>query len=51
VAWDIFTPLLHQLDAKSVDPILYEFGSRGPKESDEFFAKFGYVPSPTDSRL
>ena len=51
MAWDIFTPLLHQLDAKSVDPILYEFGSRGPKESDEFFAKFGYVPSPTDSRL
>jgi glucose-6-phosphate 1-dehydrogenase len=51
VAWDIFTPLLHQLDAKAVDPILYEFGSKGPKESDDFLAKFGYVPSPAKSKL
>ena len=29
VAWDIFTPLLHALEEKKVEPIPYEFGTDG----------------------
>ena len=43
-AWKIFTPLLHEIEQqKKLKPIKYEFGSRGPKESDELIAKYGYV--------
>lgn len=42
-AWKVFTPLLHQLEEQKVKPIIYPFGSRGPKEADELANKYGYV--------
>ncbi len=44
-AWEIFTPLLHQLDREKTVPLKYEFGSRGPKEADELVHKLGYRKS------
>ncbi len=38
-AWRIFTPLLHEIEETRVRPIPYTYGSRGPKEADELFAK------------
>jgi glucose-6-phosphate 1-dehydrogenase len=32
-AWDIFTPVLHQIDNEKIKPFPYPFGSRGPKEA------------------
>uniref|UniRef100_A0A7S1Z999 Glucose-6-phosphate 1-dehydrogenase n=1 Tax=Trieres chinensis TaxID=1514140 RepID=A0A7S1Z999_TRICV len=42
-AWKIFTPLLHRIEREKVRPIPYEYGSRGPKESDELLASVGYA--------
>lgn len=41
-AWKIFTPVLKAIDAGEIPPVAYEFGSRGPKESDELVEKMGY---------
>jgi len=41
-SWDIFTPLLHQIEKEKIKPIPYEYGSRGPPESDTFIEKLGY---------
>eukprot|EP00047_Mylnosiga_fluctuans_P008091 m.257039 g.257039 ORF g.257039 m.257039 type:complete len:250 (+) comp20608_c0_seq1:1-750(+) len=41
-AWRIFTPALHELDAGTIDPIKYPFGSRGPPEADQLLQKIGY---------
>ena len=41
-SWDIFTPLLHQIESDKIQPIKYEYGSRGPAESDEMIARLGY---------
>ena len=41
-SWAIFTPLLHQIDQDKIKPIPYEYGSRGPNESDELIQKVGY---------
>eukprot|EP00039_Didymoeca_costata_P018530 m.333840 g.333840 ORF g.333840 m.333840 type:complete len:511 (-) comp17230_c0_seq1:4644-6176(-) len=51
-AWRIFTPLLHKIEGDKVKPIPYVYGSRGPKESDEFAANLGYehVAEDADSR-
>lgn len=40
-AWEIFTPLLHEIDERNVQPIIYKQGTRGPRESDEFVANVG----------
>jgi len=42
-AWDIFTPILHQLEADKRKPEIYEFGSRGPASSDELIKRAGYI--------
>jgi len=42
-AWDIFTPILHQLEAEKRQPEKYEFGTRGPVSSDELIKKVGYI--------
>ncbi|XP_046621762.1 glucose-6-phosphate 1-dehydrogenase isoform X1 [Neodiprion virginianus] len=34
-AWRIFTPLLHRIEKENIQPIPYEYGSRGPKEANE----------------
>lgn len=41
-AWKIFTPVLHQIESEKVKPITYDFGGRGPAESDALIAKYGY---------
>lgn len=43
-AWNIFTPLLHKIEShdSEVDIKPYVYGSRGPKELDEFVKKYGY---------
>jgi glucose-6-phosphate 1-dehydrogenase len=43
VAWEIFTPLLHRIDAGKLNLIPYKQGGRGPKEADELNARMGYV--------
>jgi len=35
-AWQIFTPLLHQIESENIQPIMYPQGSRGPKEADDY---------------
>ncbi|KAF9534310.1 glucose-6-P dehydrogenase [Crepidotus variabilis] len=45
VAWKIFTPILHWIDGKNgpvPKPLSYPYGSRGPKEMDDFIKKYGY---------
>eukprot|EP01001_Neometanema_parovale_P004162 NODE_15742_length_414_cov_3.292096_g15430_i0.p1 GENE.NODE_15742_length_414_cov_3.292096_g15430_i0~~NODE_15742_length_414_cov_3.292096_g15430_i0.p1 ORF type:complete len:100 (+),score=21.14 NODE_15742_length_414_cov_3.292096_g15430_i0:2-301(+) len=42
-AWTIFTPILKEIEDKEVDPIKYEWGSRGPKEADELAQRCGYM--------
>ena len=44
-AWDIFTPVLHQLEEKKIRPEGYAFGSEGPAGADELAAKYGVPPS------
>lgn len=29
-AWDIFTPILHQIETDKIKPEIYKFGSKGP---------------------
>ncbi|KAL0144748.1 glucose-6-phosphate dehydrogenase [Mucor lusitanicus] len=43
-AWKIFTPLLHKIDGHDADVDIkpYKYGSRGPKELDDFVKKYGY---------
>lgn len=41
-SWDIFTPLLHRLHNEKVKPIPYQYGSRGPWESDNLIKSRGY---------
>eukprot|EP00760_Papus_ankaliazontas_P030223 PhM_4_TR4670/c0_g1_i1/m.35745/K00036/G6PD, zwf; glucose-6-phosphate 1-dehydrogenase len=43
VAWNIFTPILHDIDAGKVKPIPYKYGTRGPQESDDLIKRCGYV--------
>lgn len=42
-AWQIFTPLLHDIDAGKLKSVSYQPGSRGPKEADELSEKVGYM--------
>lgn len=52
VAWKIFTPLLHWIDGKDgaekPKPVGYAYGSRGPKDLDEFTSRYGYTRSTGD---
>ncbi|KAI9243869.1 glucose-6-phosphate dehydrogenase [Sporodiniella umbellata] len=43
-AWKIFTPLLHKIDGHDKDVAIkpYPYGSRGPKELDDFIKAYGY---------
>ena len=40
-AWDVFTPVLHELEARHVRPAPYAQGSRGPAGADELAARYG----------
>ena len=35
-AWDIFTPVLHEIERRRVVPELYRFGSQGPAAAKAF---------------
>ncbi|MBT3193187.1 MAG: glucose-6-phosphate dehydrogenase [Verrucomicrobia bacterium] len=40
-AWDIFTPVLKQLETEGIAPEPYAFGSHGPKAADALAQKYG----------
>jgi glucose-6-phosphate 1-dehydrogenase len=39
-AWDIFTPVLHELEQKQIQPEPYVFGGTGPASADALAARF-----------
>jgi len=41
-AWKIFTPILERIEREKISPIKYDYGSRGPRESDELLARVGF---------
>lgn len=38
VAWDIFTPVLHEIEARNIDPFLYPFGVDDPDRDERQFS-------------
>merc|ERR1712226_636884 len=42
-AWEIFTPILHQIERENIKPFVYEQGGRGPKKADDFIRDNGYL--------
>lgn len=40
-AWDIFTPVLHELEEKRIQPRPYAFGSGGPEAAQALAARYG----------
>merc|ERR1719221_2255855 len=43
-SWEIFTPVLHQIEAENVRPIMYKSGTRGPDGIDAWINdKSGYI--------
>lgn len=50
-AWEIFTPVLKELEEKKVKPFPYAYGSRGPKEADDLAMRAGYDPKTLEMRL
>ncbi|XP_066331939.1 glucose-6-phosphate 1-dehydrogenase, cytoplasmic isoform-like isoform X2 [Miscanthus floridulus] len=42
-AWEIFTPLLHDVDGGKLKSVPYKPGTRGPREADELSKRMGYV--------
>lgn len=39
-SWDVFTPVLHEIDEKRIAPDSYAFGSSGPEGIQKMLAKF-----------
>jgi len=42
-AWRIFTPLLHEIEEKKPQPVIYPFGVRAPQGVDVFEKQYGIV--------
>jgi len=40
-SWEIFTPLLHQIEREHIKPVSYKFGSTGPKDLEKFLREKG----------
>jgi glucose-6-phosphate 1-dehydrogenase len=40
-AWDIFTPLLHEIEARGISPDTYAFGAVGPRAADALARQHG----------
>ena len=40
-AWDIFTPVLHQIEEEKIQPLPYAFGSKGPERMQQFIQECG----------
>jgi len=43
-AWDIFTPVLRELDEQKVQPVMYPFGSAGPAAAYDLARRHGIEP-------
>ncbi|XP_054163645.1 glucose-6-phosphate 1-dehydrogenase-like isoform X2 [Oppia nitens] len=41
-AWRVFTPVLHQIEKEKVQPLPYVYGSRCPKQADDFCIAHGF---------
>mmetsp|Transcript_1872 Transcript_1872/g.5845 ORF Transcript_1872/g.5845 Transcript_1872/m.5845 type:complete len:612 (-) Transcript_1872:319-2154(-) len=41
LSWEIFTPVLHQLEEEKIKPEPYPYGSRGPPGADALANRFG----------
>jgi len=41
-AWDVFTPLLHQMEAERREPEIYPYGSAGPGSGRELARRHGF---------
>ena len=39
-AWDIFTPLLHQIEEEANKPEPYKVGSKGPAEAEKLAKRY-----------
>ena len=46
-AWKIFTPLLKYIDAGGLNPELYAYGCRGPKNADKLRQRAGFIENVT----
>jgi glucose-6-phosphate 1-dehydrogenase len=42
-AWDVFTPVLHQLETKRVAPQVYPYGSSGPEAARQLARRYGFT--------
>ena len=40
-AWELFTPVLKEIETRGISPELYPYGSRGPVGAHYLAAKFG----------
>ncbi|MDQ1256835.1 MAG: glucose-6-phosphate 1-dehydrogenase, partial [Candidatus Hydrogenedentes bacterium] len=40
-AWDIFTPVLHEIEERAVRPKPYPYGSEGPASARELARRHG----------
>ncbi|MCA1900877.1 MAG: glucose-6-phosphate dehydrogenase [Candidatus Hydrogenedens sp.] len=40
-AWDIFSPVLHEMEKKRIQPVIYPFGLDGPYTADLLASKYG----------
>ena len=40
-AWDIFTPVLHEIDRRRITPEPYAFGGQGPESAAELALRYG----------
>lgn len=40
-AWDVFTPILHELDRTKSKPEPYPYGSFGPEKAQDLFQRYG----------
>lgn len=50
ISWALFTPLLEHIEGPDgPTPTKYPYGSRGPKEIDEFLRNHGYVKEPREN--
>jgi len=41
-AWDIFTPVLHEMEAQRIPPVLYPYGSVSPGTCQALARRFGF---------
>lgn len=45
-AWDVFTPVLHEMERRRLEPEPYEFGSTGPYGAEELGYEIHDIPEP-----